>query len=56
MIYVPTDDDNLERSLWSFEEHVKELEGKTAQMTPDQRRAFIMICARIAGMEEKAAA
>jgi hypothetical protein len=56
MNYIPNASDLLEMSLWNFAEHAKELEQKMPQMTPEQRRAFIGICARIANMEQQAAA
>jgi hypothetical protein len=46
----------IDMSLHTFEGHLADLQAKLPDMTEDQRRAFIGICARIAGMEEKAAA
>ena len=55
-LYQMTPADHLERSLIYFEEHALELLGNYPTMTPQQQKAFIEICSRIAGMEQRDAA
>ncbi len=46
----------IDLALNGLEADLAYLCQRLPEMTSDQRRAFIMICARIAGMEEQEAA